>query len=497
MQAETSQELPEGEEPVGTPGSYPQRPGEQECAYYLKTGTCKFGAKCKFHHPPGIVPSWGAVTPATEFTVGLNKEQYPRRPGEQQCSFFLKTGTCKFKATCKFDHPPEAVQQTLQLQGAYPMRPGEQQCAYYLKTGKCKFGATCRFDHPPMPPGTTPDPAMLGAMGPPRPPGPGMAGVGVGVGVGPYPAMGPTAAPMGMVPPPAPMGYYPDASGMHHMAPMPMPGPPQAAYGQLPQRPGEKECTFFLKTGRCQYGARCKFHHPLEKLPSNIAPVNLPPMGMAPMGPPMYPAPGMAMGAYGYQGQPAPPMRDPSVDMLPQRPGQEPCSYYMRTGKCAYGATCKFDHPRSRAPTGPDGYQGGGMNGVSTPNGDAKGYGYQTNGGMGATATQQPAPQGGPPSAQGPYNMQMNGPGGVGYGAQGYPPQGAYGAPNGAYPNGGDAHYASYGYPGAYPAAVGYGQPPPQQQQQPPPQQQQQPPQGQQQPPQAASPQQSTPYRQG
>jgi hypothetical protein len=68
---------------------------------------------------------------------------------------------------------------------------------------------------------------MLGAMGPPRPPGPGMAGVGVGVGVGvgPYPAMGPTAAPMGMVPPPAPMGYYPDASGMHHMAPMPMPGP--------------------------------------------------------------------------------------------------------------------------------------------------------------------------------------------------------------------------------------------------------------------------------
>lgn len=53
----------------------------------------------------------------------------------------------------RFDHPPEAIQQTLQLQSTpYPVRPGELQCAYYLKTGKCKFGATCRFDHPPMAP---------------------------------------------------------------------------------------------------------------------------------------------------------------------------------------------------------------------------------------------------------------------------------------------------------------------------------------------------------
>lgn len=55
--------------------------------------------------------------------------------------------------THRFDHPPEAIQQTLQLQSTpYPVRPGELQCAYYLKTGKCKFGATCRFDHPPMAP---------------------------------------------------------------------------------------------------------------------------------------------------------------------------------------------------------------------------------------------------------------------------------------------------------------------------------------------------------
>lgn len=25
--------------------------GEKECSYYLKTGHCKFGITCKFHHP--------------------------------------------------------------------------------------------------------------------------------------------------------------------------------------------------------------------------------------------------------------------------------------------------------------------------------------------------------------------------------------------------------------------------------------------------------------
>lgn len=38
--------------------------GEKECSYYMKTGHCKFGATCKFHHPelgfltetPGMYP---------------------------------------------------------------------------------------------------------------------------------------------------------------------------------------------------------------------------------------------------------------------------------------------------------------------------------------------------------------------------------------------------------------------------------------------------------
>jgi len=33
--------------------------------------------------------------------------------------------------------------------GVYPERPGEPDCSYYVRTGLCRFGATCRFNHPP------------------------------------------------------------------------------------------------------------------------------------------------------------------------------------------------------------------------------------------------------------------------------------------------------------------------------------------------------------
>ena len=41
--------------------------GEKECSYYVKTGQCKFGATCKFHHPqmagiPMPAPGPGSFT---------------------------------------------------------------------------------------------------------------------------------------------------------------------------------------------------------------------------------------------------------------------------------------------------------------------------------------------------------------------------------------------------------------------------------------------------
>jgi len=33
---------------------YPERPGAPECGFYVKTGRCKFGGRCHFHHPKGV-----------------------------------------------------------------------------------------------------------------------------------------------------------------------------------------------------------------------------------------------------------------------------------------------------------------------------------------------------------------------------------------------------------------------------------------------------------
>ena len=32
-------------------GAYPERPDEADCIYYLRTGFCGYGARCRFNHP--------------------------------------------------------------------------------------------------------------------------------------------------------------------------------------------------------------------------------------------------------------------------------------------------------------------------------------------------------------------------------------------------------------------------------------------------------------
>ncbi|XP_019100682.1 PREDICTED: zinc finger CCCH domain-containing protein 32 isoform X2 [Camelina sativa] len=77
--------------------AFPERPGEPECQYYLKTGDCKFGTSCKFHHPRDRVPPRANCILSP---IGL-----PLRPGVQRCTFYVQNGFCKFGSTCKFDHP--------------------------------------------------------------------------------------------------------------------------------------------------------------------------------------------------------------------------------------------------------------------------------------------------------------------------------------------------------------------------------------------------------
>ncbi|KAJ0791095.1 putative transcription factor C3H family [Helianthus annuus] len=150
---------------------YPERPGMADCAYYMRTGTCGYGSKCRYNHPPDRSSSAGGA--ARNAGVGA----YPERPGEPPCQYYLRTGTCKFGASCKFHHPRHAggslSNVPLNIYG-YPLRPvtissfypvflhllivkaanfcvlkqEEKECSYYLKTGQCKFGIACKFHHP-------------------------------------------------------------------------------------------------------------------------------------------------------------------------------------------------------------------------------------------------------------------------------------------------------------------------------------------------------------
>ncbi|KAL3517475.1 hypothetical protein ACH5RR_020064 [Cinchona calisaya] len=339
------------EEPMSMLGlwgraAYPERPGWPECAYYLRTGVCGYGAKCRYNHPRDRASAVGLEC--------LGAVEYPERVGEPDCQYYMRTGACKFGASCKFHHPRNAggslIHVAFNIYG-YPLRLGEKECSYYLKTGLCKYGNTCKFHHP-QPAGTSMPatarpfyPTVQSPSAPPeqyggtsssyrgvsRPPlltGSYVPGtyspVLLHTGVVPVPNWGPY---MGPITPalspcarasvgatgvygvsqlnfsaPAVLGSYP---------PLPVsssPSGPNQKEQQFPQRPGQPECQHYVRTGDCKFGPSCRYHHPpnwtVAKTYSALSPFG-----------------------------------------LPLRPGIQSCTFYLQKGHCKFGSNCKFDHP--------------------------------------------------------------------------------------------------------------------------------------------------------
>ncbi|KAJ4980754.1 hypothetical protein NE237_031591 [Protea cynaroides] len=349
---------------------YPQRPGEKDCAHYMLTGTCRFGDGCKFDHPlwipEGGIPDWKEVP-----LVAIS-ESLPERPGEPDCPYFLKTQKCKFGSRCKFNHPNDKIASAVSSENVdasvLPERPSEPPCAFYLKTGKCKFGLNCKFDHPknitipsagqendseqtasvvkdggtttgdaksvkPFVPFT---PALLhNSKGLPVRPGEVDCPFYLKTGSCKYGAncrfnhpdrnaMNPSvAAALGhaMITSPAANLNIGVINPAASLIPNIEPRLAQTALGMgttiYPQRPGQIECDFYMKTGECRFGERCKFHHPIDR--------SAPTASMAKQ------------------------VQQQNVKLtlagLPRREGAIICPFYMKTGTCKYGVNCKFDHP--------------------------------------------------------------------------------------------------------------------------------------------------------
>ncbi|KAK9671870.1 hypothetical protein RND81_12G060200 [Saponaria officinalis] len=338
---------------LGETTSYPERPGEPDCIYFLRKGFCGYGDRCRFNHPP-----LRSSSPLVGGVARLGGADYPERSGQPICQYFMRTGSCKFGSSCKYHHPRQGAGSDspfgLNIYG-YPMRPGDKECSYYMKTGQCKFGMTCKYHHPQ--PANVPI-AAPGAI-PPAPvaasvsyPTPSPAPQPYGVVSGNWPVVRPSMIPGSYFQGPyGPMLLSPGVVPFPGWAPYPAPNPlttpttpPTVGVGQLygltqlspsapaytgayqtlpsaggpsstilkepsfPQRPGQPECQYYLKTGECKFGSSCKYHHPAEW----VAPESS--SALSPMG-------------------------------LPLRPGTPTCSYYAAHGVCKYGPACKFDHP--------------------------------------------------------------------------------------------------------------------------------------------------------
>jgi hypothetical protein len=96
-------------------------------------------------------------------------------------------------------------------------------------------------------------------------------------------------------------------------------GPLNPGEPAFPIRRGEPACQYYLKHGTCKFGQTCKFNHP-PMSPKQAATVA---------------AQSSAGTAYGVS----------NASVLPQRPNEPDCIYFLRNGRCKYGNTCKYHHP--------------------------------------------------------------------------------------------------------------------------------------------------------
>ncbi|XP_077250631.1 zinc finger CCCH domain-containing protein 67-like isoform X2 [Tasmannia lanceolata] len=301
----------------------------------------------------------------------LNEEEneesnLPQRSDSPDCTFYMRTGTCKYGSNCRFNHPPmkrnQAGKKKEKGKDEFPERAGqpeckgEKECHYYMRTGSCKFATNCRFHHP--------DPTSVGGSdthseynnGVSFPleehvmsrPSHESSSERVS-----FPDIHRSYVPTMFSPP---QGVHPSEEwnrgvseewnrGVHlseewnrrvHLSEewnsyqnsyqarmFPSEGniqPPfassadspthrqQTTVDEFPERPGQPECQYYMKNGDCKYRSACRFHHPKTQVPKSPACV------LTPMG-------------------------------LPLRPDQPVCTHYSRYAICKYGAACRFDHP--------------------------------------------------------------------------------------------------------------------------------------------------------
>ncbi|KAK9272930.1 hypothetical protein L1049_003309 [Liquidambar formosana] len=84
-------------------------------------------------------------------TQQIQVEEFPERPGQSECDYFMKTGDCKYRSACRYHHPKTRSSKLsfcVVSDKGLPLRPGRKICWHYEQYGICKYGHACLFDHP-------------------------------------------------------------------------------------------------------------------------------------------------------------------------------------------------------------------------------------------------------------------------------------------------------------------------------------------------------------
>ncbi|KAL4581555.1 hypothetical protein LXL04_006078 [Taraxacum kok-saghyz] len=130
---------PDGDHSTGNRNMHhPIRIGAEDCSFFVRTGTCKFGRTCKFNHPVSNIAHVDQGK-SNENGAESSSKSLSRIP----CKFY-QTGFCKYGDSCRFSHSIFPQHNVLGL----PKRWGQRFCSFYMRTGVCGYGTSCRFHHP-------------------------------------------------------------------------------------------------------------------------------------------------------------------------------------------------------------------------------------------------------------------------------------------------------------------------------------------------------------
>ncbi|XP_035542668.1 uncharacterized protein LOC108984969 isoform X6 [Juglans regia] len=316
-------------EKVKKPGKSTERPGQTECKV-VKEKVKKPGksterpgqTECKVVKEKVKGPGKSTERPGqTECKVVKEKVKKPgkstERPGQTECKSYLTSGVCKYGRACKHKHTKGKASGTAVLELNFldlPIRPGAKECPFYMSTGSCKHGANCWFNHP--------DPLAVDQEDDGGSAASGASSQSSMPSSSPPWTLNVTAplVPMELSPPhgvptPNPYGYqapvYIPEMSMHPTlaeANVYMYHEDQVQVDEYPERPGQPECSRFIKTGACKFKLNCRYHHPKDRI------VKSPPCAFSDTG-------------------------------LPLRPDHYICEQYSRYGICKFGQACIFDHP--------------------------------------------------------------------------------------------------------------------------------------------------------